>query len=52
MARPVGIISHWWKTKKVVAVHLYNPTPEAIEAVRATARRVNEEARKKFFAEV
>lgn len=49
MARPVGIISHWWKTKKVVAVNLYNPTPEAIEQVRSVARRINEESREKFF---
>ena len=44
MARPVGTISHWWKTRKVVAVYLYNPTDEKIQKIRDFAKQINNES--------
>lgn len=41
MARPVGTPSHWWKTRKQVAVWLYNPTDEDIKHIRKTAQDIN-----------
>lgn len=51
MARPIGATSHWWKTRKVVAVYLYNPTDEDIKKIRALAKEINDNTKRKFYGE-
>ena len=31
----------WWKTKKVVAVYLYDPTQEDIDVIKQMAKQIN-----------